>query len=131
MTSTVILVLIAGVGVLMIILLALQWWRARRVLAQLPEEERKYAALVADARIEEGERPSSLVAEQIEEMVKASLAADPELGSVRFDLGTAPDGTLEIWIDERAYTSVKDIPDPRIRQAIEEAAEEWNRRAAG
>ena len=131
MTSTVILVLIAGIGGLVFLLLALQWWRARRLLAQLPKEEPKYAALVADARVEEGERPSSLVAEQIEEMVKASLAADPELASVRFDLGTAPNGSLEIWIDEHAYTSVGDIPDPRIRQAIESAVEEWNRRAAG
>lgn len=130
MTSTGILVLIAGIGVLMLLLFALQGLRARRLLAQLPEES-KYADLVADVRVEEGERPSSLVAEQIEGMVKARLAADPELAGVRLDFGTAPDGSLEIWLDERAYTSVEAVPDPRIRQAIEEAVEEWNRREAG
>jgi hypothetical protein len=43
------------------------------------------------------------------------------------DFGTAIDGSLEIWVDGERYNSVEEIPDERIRRAIAEAVEKYNR----
>ena len=64
-------------------------------------------------------------AEQIEDILRARLNADPALAATDVDLGTAPDGKLEIWIDGERYTDVGRIPDERMRQAILQAIESW------
>lgn len=89
----------------------------------------KVQALVDDARYDEHEQAASLVAEQIEEMVRSELAQYPDLANVILDFGTMPNGTLDIWVGGQQYDDVKDIPDERIRRAIQGAVEEFNRRA--
>lgn len=83
-------------------------------------------AMIADAKLDAGERPSTVTAEQIEEMVKLKLDQFPDLADVKLDFGSMPDLTIDIWVDAAQYDDVEDIPDERIRQAIKEAADEFN-----
>ena len=83
-------------------------------------------AMVADARYDPGERPASLVSEQIEEVVKGKLKQYPDLTNVNIDFGSVTDLSMDIWIDDKQYDNVTDIPDERIRQAIEQAVSEMN-----
>jgi hypothetical protein len=73
------------------------------------------------------DRPSSMATEQIEDLARAKLAAYPDLALTEFDFGTAPDGSLQIWVNGSQYNAVKDIPDVRIREAIEQAVAEFNK----
>jgi len=75
-----------------------------------------------------GERVAAAFAEQIEDIVQARIAADPELADIRFDLGTAPDRSLEFWVNGEPYGSVEALPDERLRQIVREAVAEWERR---
>ncbi len=80
-----------------------------------------------EARLEAGERKASPIAEAIEERVKAILAGKGEAALVGVDFGTASDGSLEIWVGKERYTKVDEIPDERLRDAIRQAVEEFNR----
>lgn len=81
---------------------------------------------VDDAVIEDGERAASLVSEQIEERVKQILAEQGSTLDEKIDFGTASDGSLEIWIDGKAYPTVDNIPDKKVRNAFATAIEEFN-----
>ena len=82
---------------------------------------------VANAKLEEGEKAAALVSEQIEEMVKGTLAAHEDLSELDLDFATASDGTLEIWVDGTKYETPESIPDERIREAISSAVRAFNR----
>lgn len=73
-----------------------------------------------------GERLASAASEQIEDLVRKRLAADPEISGMAVDFGSAPDGTLEIWIDDHRYTAVDEIPHARVRDAVRAAVSEFN-----
>ncbi len=73
-----------------------------------------------------GERLAAPFAEQIEDIIRARLGADPALAAMDVDLGTSPDGGLEIWVNGALYTDVNALPDARLRQIIRQAVEEWN-----
>jgi hypothetical protein len=75
---------------------------------------------------DEGEQVAAPFAEQIEDIIRARLSADPALAALNMDLGTAADGRLEIWLDGERYTDISLLPNERLRQAIEHAIEEWN-----
>ncbi len=77
---------------------------------------------------EAGERLASPFAEQIEDIFRAELERDPYLASYKIDLGTSPDGGLEIWVDGECYMGVNDLPDARLRTAFQRAVQEWERR---
>jgi hypothetical protein len=96
--------------------------RSRKVTGMSDEVQ----SMVRDAKVEPYERPSSLVAEQIEEMVRRKLEQHPDLADVVFDFGTMPDGTIDIWVNRKQYDDIEDIPDERIRRAIGEAVEEFS-----
>lgn len=110
------------------ITLALILWgyMVRRRMQDLASQPKSLSS-VAKAKLEEDEWIASLTSEHIEEDVKERLKQFPELAGVRLDFGSASDGSLQIRIDESTYTSVDDIPDARIRKAIEQAVEEFNR----
>lgn len=108
------IVLIIGLWVVM---------RSRNAPSGLPPATQ---AMVADAHIDKGERPSSIVAEQIEEMVKTRLKDYPGFQSLKLDFGTVADGSINIWINEVQYDNSEDIPDERIRAAIQEAVKQFN-----
>jgi hypothetical protein len=83
--------------------------------------------MVEGARVEKGERKASLVSEQIEQLVREKMAKEPGLAARRLDFATGADGGLEIWLDDVAYKSVSEIPDPRIREIVESAVASFNR----
>jgi hypothetical protein len=70
---------------------------------------------------------ASTIAEQIEELVRGRLDADPTLSNLTIDFGSSDDGMLEIWIEDQCYTDVNAIPDERIRGLIQEAVSAYNR----
>ena len=36
-------------------------------------------------------------------------------------------GMLEIWINDKKYTNVNDLPDNKLKQAIRESVVKWNK----
>jgi hypothetical protein len=71
------------------------------------------------------ERLASAFAEQIEDVLRSSLQADPLLAERDVDLATADDGSLEIIVDGESYAEVSQVPDKRIREALARAVVEW------
>jgi hypothetical protein len=82
---------------------------------------------VVETGDEPGEFEASPISEQIEEMANRLLKAHPDLRGVNLDFGTAIEGSLEIWVNSERYSSIEEIPDERIRNAINEAVQEYNR----
>jgi len=74
-----------------------------------------------------GEHQASAAAEVLESIIQRRMAADPALAGQRLDFGTASDGSLEIWWNGQAYTGVDQVPDPRVRDLIAQATDEFNR----
>ncbi|NIS83549.1 MAG: hypothetical protein GTO14_25880 [Anaerolineales bacterium] len=111
-----------------VITLSLIFWSrlVRRRMKDLVAKPKSFES-IKDARISGQEFAASLTSEQIEEMVKARLTEYPDLAEVGFDFATGDDGSLLICIGEMSYREVTEIPDARIRKAIEEAVEEFNR----
>jgi hypothetical protein len=74
-----------------------------------------------------GERFASSFAEQIEDIFAAMLKKDPSFKSYKIDFGTAPDGMLEIWVNDTKYDNVEALPDPRLKEFFQAAVEKWNK----
>jgi hypothetical protein len=72
-----------------------------------------------------GEKVATPFAEQIEDVLRARLRTDLDLAAMEVDLGTAPDGGLEIWVNGERYTDVSLLPDERLRQVFQEAIKTW------
>lgn len=102
--------------------------RVREGLARRGSVARKPSAtdVGEDGRVE---RQASTAGEILQAIVHREMAADPELAGRSIDFGTAPDGTLEIWLGDEKYSAVEEIPDVRLRKLITRAAEEFNRGA--
>ena len=73
------------------------------------------------------EKVAAPFAEQIEDILRAKIEADEYLNQFNIDFGTASDGGLEIWVNGEMYTDVKALPDERLRQAFQEAIEQWDK----
>jgi len=76
---------------------------------------------------DEGEKLAAPFTEQIEDIFRAKIEADPDLNHFQVDLGSAPDGTLEIWVNEKKYANVNDLPDDRLKRAFRESVLKWNK----
>ena len=74
-----------------------------------------------------GEKLAAPFTEQIEDIFRAKIEADPDLNHYQVDLGSAPDGTLEFWINDKKYTNVNDLPDERLKRAFRESVEKWSK----
>jgi hypothetical protein len=74
-----------------------------------------------------GEHLAAPFAEQIEDILRANLEKDPHLKQFEFDLGTSPDGGLEIWVNGQVYNEIEALPDKRLKQAFRKAVEKWNK----
>jgi hypothetical protein len=74
---------------------------------------------------DEGEKIAAPFAEQIEDILRAKLNSDP-FNKFDIDLGTAADGSLEIWVNGEKYESVKALPDEKLKNAFNEAVKKWN-----
>lgn len=82
---------------------------------------------VAETEDEPGEFEASPISEQVEEMARQLLKSHSDFGEVNLDFGTAIDGSLEIWVNSERYSSIEEIPDERIRNAINVAVDRFNR----
>lgn len=76
---------------------------------------------------DEGEKLAAPFTEQIEDIFRAKIEADPDLNHYQVDLGSAPDGTLEIWVNDQKYSNVNDLPDNKLKQAFRDAVTKWNK----
>lgn len=121
--------LLAALLIGIVVLLAAWAVLVRRRTAEIEEGEIAPESLsaVSEAQLEAGELPASLVSEQIEEMVKQQLATYPDLTDLKLDFATGPDESLVIWINDQSYADINQIPDERVRSAISEAVESFNR----
>ena len=77
--------------------------------------------------LDPGEGLASPFAEQIEDILRAKLAADPELSHYRVDLGSTPDGSLEISVDGKKYAGIEKLPDARLQELFRQAVEAWKK----
>jgi len=75
----------------------------------------------------EGEKLAAPFTEQIEDIFRAKIEADPDLNHYQVDLGSAPNGTLEIWVNDKKYTNVNDLPDNRLKKAFRDSVIQWNK----
>ncbi|MGB8981420.1 MAG: hypothetical protein WCC12_06065, partial [Anaerolineales bacterium] len=62
--------------------------------------------------------------------LRAQISKDAYLQSYDVYFGTAPDGGLEIIVGDQHYTDIKQIPDERLRAAIQQAVATYNQRSA-
>jgi hypothetical protein len=72
-----------------------------------------------------GEGLAAAFVEQIEDIVHARLGEDAALAGIDVDFKTAPSGELEVWVNDKSYTDVKDIPDERLREVVRQAIASW------
>lgn len=76
---------------------------------------------------DQGEKLAAPFTEQIEDIFRAKIEADPALKDYKIDLGTGENGTLEIWVNEKKYANVNDLPDDRLKAAFRESVTKWNK----
>ena len=76
---------------------------------------------------DEDEKVAAPFTEQIEDIFRAKIEADPNLNHYQVDLGSAPDGTLEFWVNDKRYTNVNDLPDNNLKKAFRESVTKWNK----
>jgi hypothetical protein len=72
-----------------------------------------------------GEKLAAPFAEQIEDILRAKLDSDP-FNKFNIDLGTAKDGSLDIWVNGKKYASVDELPDEGLKRAFRDAVTKWN-----
>ncbi len=98
--------------------------------SSIPEETKQ--AILADQEgitlfdHDPGEDLAAPFAEQIEDILRNQLQADPALRPYDVDFGTAPDGGIEFHIRGETYTAIDQIPYEEIRAAIKKAIAKYN-----
>ena len=133
------LVVILGV----VVMLVLQSRRVNLTKPNSPEEKPEWlkstppketiAATLADGEgitlynHDEGERLAAPFAEQIEDILQALLKDDPQLSSLKVDLGTGDSGGLAFWVNGTKHDRIEDIPNEPLRNAILQAVEMWEK----
>lgn len=142
---SIVVIVLLGVSLLAIILIfAFLIWKMKKVnltgnseeqpawMRESPPAETLGALLREGKKVmvfdyDEGEKLAAPFTEQIEDIFRAKIEADPDLNHYQIDLGSAPDGTLEFWVNDRKYTNVNDLPDNRLKRAFREAVVKWNK----
>lgn len=76
---------------------------------------------------EHGEKLAAPFAEQIEDIVRAKMQADPELVQMKIDFGTDQDQTLEICVSDKKYKSISELPDERLKLIMREAVKRFRK----
>jgi hypothetical protein len=71
------------------------------------------------------EKPKSIV-EQVDEILQRRLADSP-LSDRLIRLVDAPGGGVEVLVDAKKYEGVGDVPDPDVRNFIQECVKEWEK----
>ncbi|MBL8063727.1 MAG: hypothetical protein JNK32_11940 [Anaerolineales bacterium] len=99
----------------------------------MPPEETVKATLADNEGVtlydhDEGEKLAAPFAEQIEDVLRAKAAEDQYLKSFDIDFATAPDGSLEIWVNGTRYEGMANLPDERLKDTLLQVVKEWNSR---
>ncbi|NJN80691.1 MAG: hypothetical protein HC797_09605 [Anaerolineales bacterium] len=142
--SMVLIVVIGSVVVLIsVVILALVFMKANQVnltgktddkpewMRTTPPDE-TLAATQQDGEgvtlydFDEGEALAAPFAEQIEDILRVKLESDPVLKEFNVDLGTASDGGLDIWVNGEKFSSVDELPNEQLKQALQQAIKDWN-----
>jgi hypothetical protein len=71
------------------------------------------------------EKPKSIV-EQVDEIVQKRLAYSPYKDRL-IRLVDAPGGGVEVLVDTQKYEGVGEVPDPEVRNFIQECVKEWEK----
>jgi hypothetical protein len=71
------------------------------------------------------EKPRSIV-EQVDEIVQKRLANSPYKNRL-IRLVDAPGGGVEVLVDAKKYEGVGDVPDPEVRNFIQDCVKEWEK----
>jgi hypothetical protein len=146
MDNTGIILIVVVVAIIMLIIWIMLLRSSRRVnLTRPPEGEKPkwmstnppqetMSATQAEGEgvtlynYDKGEKVAAAFAEQIEDILRAQMSNDPYLKSLNVDFGTGADGGLVISVDGKDYTTVEQIPDLRLREAITRAVATYNGR---
>lgn len=72
-------------------------------------------------------QPVSFI-DQIEAILQRRIESLPQPPPFEVHVQGAPDGSLQIEVNRQIYGSPADVPDPYIRQLIQDAVAEWERR---
>jgi len=102
-------------------------WIRETLPAETLSALRKEGKKVTVFDYQEGEKIAAPFTEQIEDIFRAKIEADSDLNHFQVDLGSAPDGTLEFWVNEKKYTNVNDLPDNRLKKAFRESVRQWDK----
>ena len=137
------IMILGGVVILVLVgLLAFMFMRANEVnltgktnekpvwMHSLPPQETIDATLADNEGItsfdhDAGEKLAAPFAEQIEDILRAKLESDP-FNKFNIDLGTAKDGSLDIWVNGKKYARVDELPDEGLKRAFQDAVNKWN-----
>jgi hypothetical protein len=119
--------LIVGVVMLAALLIAVGFQMLRGRALRGAIGIRPQALRAASVTAGEAERQASAAAEALQAIVRRHMVADPAFAGQSLDFGTAPDGSVELWLNGQAYAGVDRIPDPRLRELIARSADEFNR----
>jgi hypothetical protein len=65
--------------------------------------------------------------DEIEEILQRMISAAPTPLSKEVHVGTGPEGSLQIQVGNRYFSSADEVPDPAIRDLIKAAVKEWER----
>jgi len=123
-----VMVLVAfGLSMLAALLIVVGYNRIRRGTRTLPEGTGRRGTDASLPTGIAGERQASAPAELLQAIVRREMASDPAFAGRSIDFGTAPDESLEVWLDGQLYAGVEQIPDVRLRELIARATEEFNR----
>lgn len=123
-------VLLFGALLLAVVLLLAIWWIViRRKTAKIAPNQVPPDSLAAEsqAKFEPNEKLASLAGDQIKEQVKQRLKSNPDLVDVKIEFATGPDESLVISVNDQSHTEIDEISDDRIRAAIAEAVESFDR----
>lgn len=141
MTTT--LIILGGIAILVAVLLYLPvWLKSRKVnltksgdeqpewMRTLPPPETQVALKedregMAVYDYDPGEKVAAPFAEQIEDILRTILRADPYLKQFDVDLGSAADGGLQIWVNGKLFEDIESLPDERLQAALREAIQKW------
>ena len=93
------------------------------IAATQKDQEKGMSSFDRDA----GEHMAAPFAEQIEDILHALLEKDPYLKQFEVDLGTGPDGGLQIWVNGQVYDAIEALPDRRLKQALRQAVKQWDK----
>lgn len=101
-------------------------------MRDMPPRETVAAALEDGEEItvfdyDHGEKLAAPFTEQIEDVFRAKIKADPALEHYEIDFGTSDSHALEIWVNGKKYPGINELPDARLKRAMRQAVGQFKK----